>query len=620
MASDERSVGRIEVTLRGFGFLETEDGRSAFVSPPDLNAFLSGDIADGALALDDRDRWSARDLRLVSRGRDTLYGAVVTRRGQLFLQVDRTVANTDWPLDGDALVGSHVIARIDGSRAVVIEVVGERDAALTRVMVRYGLSDYAPDYCVAATATGSSNGVRDLRNVVTITIDSPSTRDIDDAISVLPADADGAIRVLVSIADVDHAVRFGTALDDEARRRGTSVYLAGRVLPMLPPQLSEDALSLLPECERRVLTCELRVDPVGNVTSIDLYEALIRSNARVSYDEATAFLDRGKLDVVAPDLRPTLVRMRTVAARLGVQRALRGGIEVDREESAIHLDEETAEPLGVSRKESTSAHLWVERLMVAANEAVAKWLTERGVPALFRVHDAPTLELVQALEASARQFGFEPSFGPHLTPLALSAFESQFRTTDVAPALYQVLSRLLGPARYQSHPQLHFGLASSAYLHFTSPIRRYGDLVVHRAVKRYLGGKRNFSSDELDLQAVALHLNERTNIAAKAERERLRSLFAQFYTTRIGEREEGHVIALKPFGAVVQLRASGAVGTIAADALGKGVKLDALGVELRGERTLRLGMPVTVTIVGVDVALGRIELALVQTLDSLARA
>ncbi len=610
MTSDERAVGRIEVTLRGFGFLETEDGRSAFVSPPDLNAFLAGDLAEGTLALDDRGRWSARDLRLVSRDHTELFGSVVARRGQLFLQVDRTVANTDWPLDGSAAVGLQVIARIESGRAIVTEIVNERDAALTRVMVRYGLSDYAPGIDVSSVTVSAREGVRDLRNVVTVTIDAPSTRDIDDAVTVLEPDAEGAIRVLVSIADVDGVVRAGATLDREARHRGTSVYLAGRVLPMLPPQLSEDTLSLLPERERRVLTCELRVDPVGNVTSVDMYEALIRSDARVSYDEATAFLDHGKLDEVAPDLRPTLLRMRTVAARLGVQRSLRGGIEVDREESAVHLDEETAEPLGVSRKENTSAHLWIERLMVAANEAVAKWLIERGVPALFRVHDAPTLLRVQALEVSARQFGFEPAFGTRLTPLALSAFESQFRTTDVAPALYQVLSRLLGPARYQSQPQLHFGLASNAYLHFTSPIRRYADLVVHRAVKRYLRGERNFSSDESDLEATALHLNNRTHIATKAERERLRSLFAQFYTTRIGEREEGHVVALKPFGAVVQLRSSGAVGTIAAEALGKGVKLDALGVELRGEKSLRLGMPVSVKVAGVDVSLGRIDLSI----------
>jgi ribonuclease R len=610
MASERTERGRIEVTLRGFGFLETEDGRSAFVSPPDLNAFLAGDIAEAALLIDERGRWSAHDLRLVSRARTTLYGAVVARRGQLYLQVDRTVANTDWPLDGAAEVGSQVVARIDGPRATVTEVVSDHDAALRRVMVRYGLSDYATDADFYGTAVHPGNAVRDLRHVVTVTIDAPSTRDIDDAISVLEPDESGAIRVLISIADVDSVVARESSLDLEARQRGTSVYLAGRVLPMLPRQLSEDALSLLPERERRVLTCELRVDPVGNVTSVDLYEALIRSNARVSYDEVTAFLDHGNVADVAPELRPTLLRMRTVAARLGVQRSLRGGIAIDRDENAVHLDEETATPVAVSRKESTSAHLWIERLMVAANEAVAQWLIERGVAALFRVHDAPTSERVQALEASARQFGFEPAFGAQLTPLGLAAFEVQFRGTDVAPALYQVLSRLLGPARYQSRPTSHFGLASSAYLHFTSPIRRYADLVVHRAVKRYLRGERNFLSDESELDPIALHLNERTHVASKAERERLRSLFAQFYATRIGECDNGDVIALKPFGAVVQLRASGAVGTIAADALGKGAQLDPLGTELRGERSLRLGMLVTVKIAAVDVQLGRIELSL----------
>jgi ribonuclease R len=201
--------------------------------------------------------------------------------------------------------------------------------------------------------------------------------------------------------------------------------------------------------------------------------------------------------------------------------------------------------------------------MVAANEAVARWLFDRGLPGVYRVHDAPDERSVRALAAWAHNFGFEPGFGEVLTPLGLSAFEEQFATSSIAPAMSNVLGRALGPARYTVHPTMHFGLAAPLYLHFTSPIRRYADLAVHRIVKAFLAGRRDLHAGDPGLEALAVDLNERARRAAKAESERVRMLAARLFATRVGETFRGNVIAVKPFGLVVQLVGMAVTGTVA---------------------------------------------------------
>jgi ribonuclease R len=587
-------VGRIVVHSRGFGFVELEDGETAFVPPPDLLWFLQDDRVE-ARAVETADgRWNAAEIKLLSRARTEVFGAIVMRHGRPHVRVDREISNADWPVVNDAPPeGTFVVATIEDRALRIARVIDPADASLERVIVRYSIrQEYSPESLAEKAPAVSMEGRRDLRAIPTITIDAPSSRDLDDALAVFPAAPDGAIRVLVSIADVDAMVPSGSALDREARVRGTSVYLAGRVIPMLPRTLSEDALSLLPELDRPAMTAELRIDPEGSVRAIDVYPSMIKSHARLDYDGVAAFLDEGDVTAIPPPVRETVRWLRTAAARIAVTRRARGGVSLLREEAYITLDEQTREPTKIGARTNTSAHTLVERLMVAANEAVARWLVDRGLPGVFRVHDAPNERSVNALAAWAHNFGFEPGFGPVLTPLGLSAFEEQFATSSIAPAVSNVLGRALGPARYTVHPSLHFGLAAPLYLHFTSPIRRYADLAVHRIVKAFLAGRRDLHAGDAGLEALATDLNELARRATKAESERVRMLAARLFAGRIGETFRGNVIAIKPFGLVVQLVGMAVTGTVA----------------IEGRSSHSIGESLDVRVVSTNEDLGRIDL------------
>lgn len=614
MAS-QRTEGSVRVNPRGFGFLELEDGRVAFVAPPDLNPFLDGDVATAEIEEGRDGRLSARHLELQRRVRSALFGTLVFHGRKPFLQVDREVANTDWPLvDVPREMmqeGLHIVGDVEGDQVRPRRAVEEAEVSLERVRVRHGIRHGYPE--VTGLPTVDVTRRRDLRELVTVTIDAPSSLDLDDALSALPAQPDGGLRVFVSIADVDALVPEGSPLDEEARARGTSVYLAGAVTPMLPRSLSEDRLSLLPGQDRLAMTCELRIDPDGQVTAVDLYESVIRSTQRLDYDSVATFLDGGRLEGVSDEVQDCLRWLRTAAARIEVARRARGGVKMAREEAYITLDEASKEPTEVRSRASRSSHGLVERLMVAANEAVATWLNERGLPALYRVHAAPDAGQVAALAESARGFGFEPGFGTSLTPRGLAAFEAQYRDTPDELAMAQIVARVLGPARYTTEPGQHFGLGAPLYLHFTSPIRRYADLVVHRVVKRHLAGDRAQVALDPALEALAAHINDAAYRAKKAEAERQRMLAARLFSRRIGERFAGHVIAVKAFGLVVALHGTGVTGTVAQDSLPGGPhRVDLRGQVLRGGTSYGLGAPVQVEVLGAKEALGRIDLAVVE--------
>ena len=601
--------GTIAVHPRGFGFLDLDDGRgSGFIVPPDLNRFLAGDRVSARITNTTDGRMNATHLTLLERTRRELFGSLTKRSGKDWLRIDRTISNTDWPLDGAEGVpeGALVIAEIVNERARLQRVVAPADASLELVRVRHDLRTSYPDEGPIAEDTLSRT---DLRSLPTVTIDAPSSRDLDDAVAILPADNDGGLRLFVSIADVDSRVPEGSPLDLEARARGTSVYLAGQVLNMLPPGLAEDALSLLPGVDRAALTAEMRLDVDGQVTSIDLYPSLIRSHARLTYTDVTAFLDRGDPGAMPAAILPTLRWLRTAGARLGAVRSARGGVELLREEAYFTLDA-GGEPTSVDARIDGSANVLIERLMVATNEAVARWLVERGLPALFRVHEEPEAETVHELVASAKVFGFELGLASRLTPRGLAALQAQFAPTSVAPAMRTVLARVLGPARYTVHPAAHFGLAAPLYLHFTSPIRRYADLAVHRIVKRFLWGERAFDARDPALEALAQQVNAAAWRATKAENERQHMLAARHFAGRVGERFAGYVVAVKPFGLVVQLAGVGVSGTIQTDTLPDGpYHVDKMGL-VSAKRRFTVGDALRVEVASASEELARIELTL----------
>ena len=623
--SQERFRGQIAVHVKGFGFVDLESPdapvESAFVAPPELNDLLAGDVVEVTLQASDEERYRAFDPELVERPREEVVGRLERMRdgGRWGLRLDPRLGNTVWPLSQtppELRPGDTVIAQPDPGAArlrylrTCDEATAGRDAILVIHRIRTELDDTVREAAAQVRLRGKHR--RDLRDVVTLTIDATHSKDLDDALAVLPIQDDGAIRILVSIADVDAAVATGSTLDDEARLRATSVYLPDLVIPMLPRTLSEDALSLLPGVDRPALTAELRIDAEGEVTATDLSISRIRSTARLSYTDVSAFLDHGIADAIPEEVRDTLLWLRAAASRLSAVRSARGGVTIEPEEVSLSIDAATGEPTAVDTRDATSAHLLVERLMVATNEAVATWLMDRGLPGLFRVQDEPDEEQVASLAELAGNFGFKTAFGGKLSARRLAAFEEQFRTSALAPSIRSVLRWFLGRARYQPTPAPHYALAAPAYLHFTSPIRRYADLVVHRIVKAHLLGERSARYDVEDLEAVAHHCNDAARRAKKAEVERLRMLVARLFADRIGEDYPARVIAVKPFGLVVQLDGLGVMGTVATDALGPGNwELDkATFAWVSQKRRYRVGEALRVRVLSTDEILGRLELAL----------
>lgn len=616
----QRVSGTISLHSKGFGFLnyqEGEEAMSAFVAPPDLNPFLTGDRVQADVRQAKDGRFSAHDLELESRTRTELFGQTLRRGGRLWLQTDREVANTDWPIRGKSSEGVHLICTVSGQEVVPLrELSADADIPLERLIARFGLRSGIGKAAQAQLSAilkmeHELGSRRDLRELLTVTIDSPYTTDLDDAVSVLPADSEGAVRLLVSIADPAAFIEEHSPLDEEAKARGTSTYLADRVLPMLPHELSSDHLSLHPGVDRCCLTAELRIDPQGEVTAVDLYESLVRSRTRLSYQELADWLDFGDMSDPLEMVEECLPWMRTAAARLSVARARRGGVNMSGSRTAEVTLDESGSVAGTSPSKSTSAHRLIERFMVAANEAVALWLTERGLPGVFRVHPEPDHTQVEVLSDCARQFGYEPGFGKRLTPGALASFDAQIVGDAAEPAIRSVLRGVLEPARYTVYPGSHLGLGSPLYLHFTSPLRRYADFAVHRLVKAYLKGERPQDVEDPAVESLGAHLNELAKTASKAEALRRRMLLAEYMTRHIGEEFEAYITRVLPFGIVAQLQASLVEGLVPLESLPGGpwttTKIRVIGAD----RSFTLGMPIRVRVVATEPESGRLEYALV---------
>lgn len=616
-SEESRVFGTINVHPRGFGFLnfQTDEGPdSAFVIPPDLNPFLAGDLVSAEIEEGDDGRFTARKLRLEERRRSILFGTVVERRGDLWLKTDGEVANTDWPLEGKAKSGQVVISQINGKRAEVGYVLDEQedDIPLERLIARYDLVEEFDDECLEEVAQIAAvphklRSRRDLRDVLTITIDAPSTTDLDDAVSVLPADSEGSIRLLVSIADPAEFIKEGSVLDQEARARGTSTYLSDKVIPMLPHALSSGHLSLLPKKDRCCLTVEMRIDIEGEIQSVDIYESLINSDTRVSYSELDFWLRGGESSDNLYQVREMLPWLRTAAARLSVARSRRGGASMgDADTAYVTLDDE-GNVTGTRPERNTEAHLFIERYMVAANEAVAAWLSQRGYPAVYRVHAEPDDEKVHLLSESAAHFGFFLGLQGRLTPLALAAFDRQIRGVHCEPAIRSVFRGVLEKARYTPVAGLHLGLGAPLYLHFTSPLRRYADFAVHRFLKAYLRGERQKLPDTPELRELCDHLNHRSTMAGKAESFRRRMLLAEYMSDQVGEEFNAHVTRVLPIGLVAQLDDSLVEGLIPLESLpGKDWTTEQMYAH-NPDRSIGLGEAVRVKLVDAVPEEGKLE-------------
>ena len=510
----------------------------------------------------------------------------------------------------------------------------ELDMAIETAIASFGLATEFPKAVLAeadavridvgeALAKGNR---RDLRGLCTFTIDPVDARDYDDAVSVSRS-ADGGYEVGVHIADVSHYVAWGSSIDVEARQRTCSVYLADRVLPMLPERLCNDVCSLVAGEDRLCMSVLMRLDAKGNVLDAEATRSVIRSHARLSYEQADALLtgdlEPERLPVVCGEAAEVAaaIRMLDDVSRLRQKlRTNRGAIDFETREAKVLLDG-NGKPTGVSVRERTAATNLIEEAMLMANESVAKLLSEHEVAAAYRVHERPSPDDLAATLPALREMGLARGAEADALvagePYALQRVLAAARGTSAEYLVNALLLRAQKRAVYLPHNDGHYALGARAYCHFTSPIRRYPDLIVHRALKALLDGRLDSREQALigkQLSQLCRSCSDQERVADAASRTTQKVKMAEYFSDHIGERYAGVISGCERFGIFVMLDDSCAEGLLPARALGdEWFLFDEERMTLTGEstgRTWRLGQRIAVEVAATNPAHGQIDFRL----------
>src|SRR5712671_1026148 len=631
-------TGILHLKPEGYGFVSPLQGGSGrqddvFIPPRRNRGALDGDVVRVS----------------VERGRDGRFAGevveIVERRRQFVIGVYRAQGKATWvephdrafsdpipvPRDPRAHDGELVKVRLQREgggplRGDVVGVLGKPGDPRVEILASAyaeGFSDeFDPATLLAAEGIPDRvrpediAGRRDLRQLPLVTIDGEDARDFDDAVHVSRV-GEGGYRLVVAIADVAHYAKAGGALDREALRRGTSVYFPGMVLPMLPERLSNGICSLNPEVDRLCMVADIAFDAAGVPLHADIYEAVMRSHARLTYERVAKALG-GEPDAQARPLLEDLKVAHELSKKLTAQRRARGSIDFDLPEAKIVLDDR-GKVVEIVKRPRNDAHRLIEEMMLAANEAVARFFDARGLPTVYRIHDQPDREKLEAFAALARSHGFELPAGDELTPAVLNEFLKQVEGKPAQKALNALLLRAMMQAQYSPDNIGHYGLAAPTYLHFTSPIRRYPDLMVHRLLKEHWArGGRPLRQEEREeqeayLAGIAAQCSERERAAMKAERDVDAFYSALYMQDKIGEKFKAVISGVAEFGLFCELEEVFVEGLIPAESLGEGVRLDKEKQRLvvgSAGRSYSIGDEVLVEVVSSDPARRRIALAL----------
>jgi len=455
-------------------------------------------------------------------------------------------------------------------------------------------------------------GREDLRQLPLLTIDGADARDFDDAVFCEPAGK--GWRLYVAIADVAHYVERGSPLDEEARSRGTSVYFTRRVLPMLPEVLSNGLCSLNPRVDRLCMVCEMGVGRDGRISRARFYEAVMRSQARLTYEEVASMLFDGDTSLRRRHARllPHLEALHDVFRALLEQRRRRGAIDFDIPEAYVELGEDRRIE-SISTYQRNDAHRMIEECMIAANVSAARFLLRHEIPTLYRVHDRPAADRLEELKRFLATFGVPFPQARDLHPRHFAQVLERVKGRPHATLVETVLLRSMARAAYQPDDLGHFGLALDHYVHFTSPIRRYPDLLVHRAIKHVLSGgdPARFPYSPKDMDGLGKHCSMTERRADDATRDAIAWLKCEFMRDKIGEVFEGVITGVTSFGVFVQLEDVFIEGLVHVTALENDYyELDASRHRLVGARTRKayqLAAPLRVRVVAVDMEQRRID-------------
>ena len=623
----------------GYGFLRVEGLKeSVFLPPPEMRGVMHGDRLRVRLTRDASDRWSGAVQQVLERGVSSYLGTVeVQGRSAWVTAADRrlqlrcAVAPAD--LQG-ARSGDWVIARVTrhaGSTSVAQAAIVKRldpdrpvELGTESAIARFDLPHEFPAAALREAQSfgdhvdpGEANARIDLRALPLVTIDGEDARDFDDAVYAEPHPA--GFRLIVAIADVSHYVRPGSAVDTEAQKRGTSVYFPTRVLPMLPTALSDHLCSLAPHVDRLCFAADMVVSRNGALEGARFYPAVMRSAARLTYTLANQALIEGR-PAARAQLGPLTERLPVlvdVYRALYKARSRRGALEFDAAEAEFVIDE--AERVrAIELRARNDAHRLIEECMILANVAVAEALEKAHVPTLYRVHGVPEDEKLERLAATLRALGIEGRIPKTVTTRDLQAIARRVPDASERAFVESLVVRAMPQAIYQPTNIGHFGLALTHYAHFTSPIRRYPDLVVHRTLKSLIGARGGaavrYTGTELGpLGESTSRLEKR---ADEADRYVSTFLKCTYLKERIGQTFRGLITTVVEFGCFVQILDAAVDGLLHLDNLQDDqYVMEDDGHAWRGRRSgrrLRTGSHVRVVVTAVNPIEGLIDLALAE--------
>lgn len=639
--------GRVQGNARGFGFFIPADGT------PDL--FLPADAIHGAMHGDmvwvrQTDQISrggnpeAEVALIASRGQKRIVGAfeddegagggyVVPDDTRLYMDVLIRPGDVDGAKQGDKVV-AEILQYPDGRRPLtgrVVEVLGSKEKAGTDILSIIRRMDLPDAFSKAAArqarnlnkpvTPGEIARREDLRALPCITIDGADAKDLDDAVSLVPLEG-GNCLLGVHIADVSHYVTPQSPLDQEAYKRGTSVYFPDRVLPMLPKEISNGVCSLNPNTEKLTLSCIMELDPAGKVVSHRLAETVIRTRYRMTYEDVNAMFDgdKGLLEQYK-DIWPMLSNMGALMEKLRSRRFKRGSMDFDLAEAKLVLDKK-GHTVDVALCERGISNQMIEEFMLLANETVANHARQMGIPFLYRVHETPDKEKLQQLNTFLHTLGYGIKSLNNLRPATLQKVLLASKGTKEEAVISRVTLRALRKARYAPECLGHFGLAMADYCHFTSPIRRYPDLTVHRLLKAMLHGELD-ETQRADwaqrMEEIAQHCSQRELAALEAERAADDLKKCEYMKDRIGTVETGIISGVAQYGFFVQLpntvEGMVRIGSMEDDYY----ILDEQNYRMVGRSTgkvYRLGDQVTIRVTGADLETGNVDFVLERSAGS----
>ena len=635
MAPDAPLEGPITMTRKGFGFFPIGEDQEDLLIPPEWSGHaLSGDIVKVTPMGAYRDpsgrmppRAAGKVIEVVSRQRETFVGTLIQESGLTMLQPDyKKMYVPIVILDrGTAALGDKVLVRLTSWEAdkdyplgEITEDIGKagvHETEMRALALDQGFSPTFPPGVLAeakrleehgramitdeVARVGAGSSRRDFRSAPTCTIDPVDAKDFDDALSVRALE-DGLTEVGVHIADVSFFVKPGNALDTEARERATSVYLVDRTIPMLPHILSTDLCSLNPDQDRLAVSAVFKLDKDANIVDEWFGETVIHSDRRYTYEDAQKTLDEGQ-----GDLHAELSTLLDLSKKIRARRAAKGAIEFDTAEVKVELDA-GGKPIAIRLKERKATNLLIEDFMLLANEAVAKHLsklTRNGGPhlsSLYRVHDAPDTDRIENLANLLRIMGYhlQTSGAGQVTGAELNKLLEAVKGKPEEYLVKAATLRSMSKAVYTTRNIGHFGLAFDFYTHFTSPIRRYPDLIIHRLVKSHAGGDPITPQEMSEFDKLAIHASEREVAAASAERDSIKMKQVEFLADKIGQEFDAVISGVTERGLYVEEQTTHADGMIRIKDVGDDYfEYDEKHYQLVGKRThkaYRLGDPIRV--------------------------